>query len=134
MDKGKLIKFLSKSGLNADQISERLNTPKYVIYKVLRAVRLSDYRKSSKNALYNTQSYIDFRKSILERDKVCVKCQKSGSKTNPLQVDHFPYPKALYPDKIFDPNNARALCLSCHKKTETFGRSKLRKFAKKKQP
>lgn len=128
----KVIQFMYKSGVKPQEISERLNVSIHFVYKILKIQRVVAYKKDTKNALYNTESYIAFRKKILSRDKQCVKCSFTGSKNNPLQVDHYPYPKSLYPEKIFDPNNARVLCLHCHKQTETYGRSKLNKFAKKK--
>lgn len=61
-------------------------------------------------------AYRKFRRAVLLRDKVCVEC----SSENRLEVDHV-QAYALFPELRLDISNARILCHSCHKKTETYG-------------
>ncbi len=63
-------------------------------------------------------AYKKFRLAVLERDKCCVQC---GS-VERLEVDHI-LPYAQYVDLQLDIDNARVLCRSCHKQTDTYGRS-----------
>lgn len=89
------------------------------------------------------QIYMDWRKSIMERDNyTCLDCgiknQKGVGKTIILNVDHIK-PLAqivkennlktiedmLQCDELWNMNNGRTLCYSCHVKTPTYGRSKL---------
>jgi hypothetical protein len=126
-----LIIFYNSSGMSATQIADKLSIPVGQVYKVLKDRGASAYRTGASNAMYNTDSYKLFREQILKRDNYkCTTCGNFGSKYNPLQVEHIK-PKALFPSLIFDPSNAKVLCMKCHKKTPTFGRSKLRKYAKK---
>lgn len=57
-----------------------------------------------------------FRRKVLRRDGCCVFC---GSEER-LEVDHIK-PYSLHPELRLDIENARVLCHSCHKKTETYG-------------
>jgi 5-methylcytosine-specific restriction endonuclease McrA len=62
--------------------------------------------------------YRMFRKSIFKRDNyTCVLC--SDNRGGNLQVDHIK-PRSLFPDLIFDEENCRTLCISCHKDTPTY--------------
>lgn len=66
---------------------------------------------------FNPKTYHGWRKLVLQRDNyACVIC---GS-TEKIECDHIkPYSK--FPDLIYDVNNGRVLCNSCHKKTDTYG-------------
>lgn len=67
-----------------------------------------------KENLYN------WRMSVLRRDKyACVQC----GNIELLQADHIK-PIATHPELMLDINNGRTLCLDCHKKTPTWGRTK----------
>lgn len=64
-----------------------------------------------------SSDYLRFKRTIRERDGVCVLC---GSNKR-LHVDHiksFTY----YPELRYDLANGRLLCFMCHKKTPNFGR------------
>ena len=62
--------------------------------------------------------YTQWRMSILERDDfICKKCGARGGK---LHVDHIK-PFSKYPELIFEPSNARTLCIPCHRATDTWG-------------
>ena len=65
----------------------------------------------------NSEKYKLFRKSILERD--CYTCQECEQVGGNLQVDHIK-PFAYFPDLRFEESNTRTLCVSCHKKTDTY--------------
>lgn len=64
-----------------------------------------------------------WRISVFQRDNyTCIWCKvKSGNgKTVILQADHIK-PFSLYPELRFAIDNGRTLCISCHKKTDTYG-------------
>lgn len=79
------------------------------------------------------QKYINWRKNIMERDNyICQICNTRGGK---LEVDHIiPLQAILYYNKIYtieeanlctelwDEQNGRTLCKSCHIKTPTYSR------------
>src|SRR3990167_10450036 len=67
----------------------------------------------------NSAEYREWRRSVFERDGfTCVLCglKKSGN----LNADHIK-PFALFPESRFVVENGRTLCVSCHKKTKTYG-------------
>lgn len=119
MDKKNLVLFLHKNGKKVKDISEQLNiTPNY-IYKILSENGIVGYRDDAKNAVYHTEQYKEFRKKVMDRDgNKCVKCKKTGSKFNRLQVDHK-LAKSTNKALIFDMSNAQTLCRSCHAKQPT---------------
>ena len=49
------------------------------------------------------------REYIILRDKVCLRCGKSGN----LHASHI-YPKGKYRKMQFNVENVKALCLACH--------------------
>ena len=68
----------------------------------------------------NSSKFINWRKSIFERDKYrCIKCGIKGDKAY-LQADHIK-PFAYFPKLRFSLDNGRTLCRECHKKTDTYG-------------
>ena len=68
-------------------------------------------RKSTKYKLW--------RKSVFTRDDYT--CKECGIRGGILNADHIK-PFALYPELRFEVGNGRTLCISCHKKTGTYGR------------
>lgn len=61
--------------------------------------------------------YRIWRESVFERDNwTCVTCKKRGVELN---ADHIK-PFSLFINLRFSLENGRTLCVSCHKKTETF--------------
>lgn len=67
-----------------------------------------------------SKKYRQWRKHIFERDNyTCLSC---GLRGRELQVDHIK-PFAFFPELRFSDENARTLCLSCHKKTPTYARN-----------
>jgi 5-methylcytosine-specific restriction endonuclease McrA len=77
--------------------------------------------------------YNKWRRSIFERDRfTCTLCH---TKSGILNVDHFPktfsflllennittLQAALHCEALWNANNARTLCFSCHKKTDSYG-------------
>lgn len=72
-----------------------------------------------------SMSYKRWRREVYERDNhTCVLCGEKGTGKN-LNADHIK-PFSLFPDLRFDVDNGRTLCVTCHKKTPTYG-SKLQK-------
>ena len=88
-----------------------------------------------RSRLFHLWQWKEWHSSILKRDNfTCVLCGKgnyrNGNKRLILEVDHYPIPfrkivegKELVPigeilklPKLFDLNNGRTLCRSCHKK------------------
>lgn len=75
---------------------------------------ISDINK----AFRRTLDYRFWRESVFERDNwTCQECKQRGGKLN---ADHIK-PFSLFPELRLDISNGRTLCVSCHKKTDTFG-------------
>lgn len=76
-----------------------------------------------KNVLIrNSKKYKIWRKKVFERDNyTCLFCNArcGNGEDVVLNVDHIK-PFAYYPELRFDMDNARTLCLECHKKTDTY--------------
>jgi 5-methylcytosine-specific restriction endonuclease McrA len=72
-----------------------------------------------------------WREAVFKRDNwTCVACGKCGVY---LHADHIK-PFAYFPELRFDVSNGRALCVPCHKKTDTYmGRARAR-YEFNKQP
>jgi 5-methylcytosine-specific restriction endonuclease McrA len=71
----------------------------------------------------NSKEYKIWREAVFERDNwTCVWCKtKSGKgKRVVLNADHIK-PFALFPELRLAIDNGRTLCVSCHKKTDTYG-------------
>lgn len=80
----------------------------------------NNIRKSTKYKLWRTK--------VFKRDNyTCVFCKKRGGTLN---ADHIK-PFALFPKLRFIINNGRTLCISCHKKTDTYAGKKLWQKKKK---
>lgn len=75
--------------------------------------------KTSRALIIRSSSkYKKWRTSVFERDNyTCVICNVRGGKLN---ADHIK-PFSIYPELVFDINNGRTLCFSCHTKTDTWG-------------
>lgn len=68
--------------------------------------------------------YKNWRRNVFQRDDyTCVLCQKKGTRLN---ADHIK-PWALFPELRYEISNGRTLCISCHRKTETYGKAKKNK-------
>ena len=75
--------------------------------KTLESIRI---RKSFEYRLW--------RSSVFKRDSYT--CQLCGKHGGSLCADHIK-PFALFPELHFDLENGRTLCISCHRKTDTYG-------------
>lgn len=72
---------------------------------------------SENKKIRNSKEYASWRKAVFERDDyTCVKCQQKGGQ---IHADHIK-PFAYYVDLRFDIENGQTLCISCHKKTDTY--------------
>lgn len=61
-----------------------------------------------------------WRNKVFERDSyTCVICKQRGGRLNADHIKSY----AAFPTFRFDVSNGRTLCESCHKQTETYGRS-----------
>jgi len=70
------------------------------------------------NRLRQTRDMRIWRKAVLERDRYkCVFCGYDGKK---LHVDHIK-PFCLFPELRTSIENGRTLCITCHRKTPTYG-------------
>lgn len=75
-------------------------------------------------AIRNSLEYKLWRESVFKRDNwTCVFCKKVGGRLN---ADHIK-PFAVFPEQRFELSNGRTLCVPCHKKTDTYGRTKKNK-------
>ena len=75
-----------------------------------------------------------WRLGVFARDDyTCQNCgaRNGNGKAVILHADHIK-PFALFPELRFELSNGRTLCVSCHKKTDTFGRKPI--YAKKANP
>jgi 5-methylcytosine-specific restriction endonuclease McrA len=67
---------------------------------------------SERNRLGKSTMWLDWRKSVFERDKYfCRKCKKIGGKINPHHIYNFSQYKALR----FIMENGITLCVPCHR-------------------
>jgi 5-methylcytosine-specific restriction endonuclease McrA len=67
--------------------------------------------------LRKSPAYREWRSAVLTRDgRKCVLCGATGR----LDADHIK-PFAQFPDLRFEISNGRALCVPCHRKTDTYG-------------
>lgn len=75
-------------------------------------------RSSVRKQIMSSLEYKIWRRGVFERDKyTCVWCGQVGGELN---ADHIK-PFRDYPELRLALDNGRTLCVSCHKKTETYG-------------
>ena len=72
----------------------------------------------------NRIEYKRWRKAVFERDNYT--CQLCGKRGGNLQADHIKS-FAYFPEHRLEIENGRTLCISCHRKTDTFGCKLLKK-------
>ena len=64
-----------------------------------------------------------WREAVFTRDNwTCVWCGKRGGELNPDHIKPF----ASYPKLRFEISNGRTLCRTCHMKTETWGKPRIK--------
>lgn len=87
------------------------------------------------HAIRTSAQYKEWRQTVFSRDNfTCQWCGKRGSNLNADHIEAFSVlldkhgvdtvQKALICADLWDISNGRTLCVSCHRKTETFGRPK----------
>lgn len=78
----------------------------------------------------NSPEYLLWRREVFKRDKyICQSCGiKNGSgKSVKLNADHIK-PFSLFPELRFEIDNGRTLCVTCHRKTDSFGSKLLKNY------
>lgn len=76
---------------------------------------------SERTKAYFSKEYKEWRTTIFKRDNYT--CQICNIKGGCLNADHIK-PWAFYPELRYDLDNGRTLCVSCHRKTPTWGNRK----------
>jgi len=79
--------------------------------------------KDERKDIKKLKKYIDWRTSVFERDAYT--CQICGQVGKKIQADHIE-PWSTHPELRFELSNGRTLCVPCHIKTPTWGRSALK--------
>lgn len=75
-------------------------------------------RTSLRHQDMNRLEYRSWRLSVFERDNFT--CQECGQRGGKLHADHIK-PYATHVKLRYEITNGRTLCISCHRKTPTFG-------------
>lgn len=100
-------------------------------------LKMSESRKGEKSYLWKggitptnqmirtSREYKDWRVKVFERDDYT--CQECGSRGVTLQADHIK-PFAYFPELRLVIENGRTLCVSCHKKTDTYSWKAVNKY------
>ena|SRR3990167_11541089 len=117
-----------KNNPNAGKFGE--NHPKWV----------SNKKHPFQKSIRELFKYRQWRSDVFTRDNfTCVLCGQWGYL---LQVDHFPksfieiingykiktIEESIACEELWNINNGRTLCVSCHKDTDTWGRRKVKKL------
>lgn len=76
--------------------------------------------------LRETAEYKKWRTSVFERDDYC--CQLCPQRGGKLNADHIK-PFAYFPELRHVLSNGRTLCVSCHLKTDSYGRKAIINYA-----
>lgn len=76
-------------------------------------------RDTKRKAEMDRLEYRLWRESVFERDEYSCAC--CGEKGGELNADHI-LPWASHPDRRYDVENGRTLCVACHKATPSYGR------------
>lgn len=81
--------------------------------------KLGDGTKTPKRIkLFKSFEWKLWRESVFKRDEyTCQVCKQTGGK---LQAHHIK-PHTIFPEYIFDIDNGQTLCISCHRKTDSWG-------------
>lgn len=73
---------------------------------------------TERKVFQTSAEYVSWRRSVFERDNFT--CQHCGVRGGELHADHIK-PFATHPQLRTDLSNGRTLCVSCHRKTDTWG-------------
>ena len=77
--------------------------------------------RTERHSLMQKAEYTSWRRSVFERDLfTCQHCKVKGGR---LEADHIK-PWASFPLLRYEISNGRTLCVSCHRKTPTWGRKR----------
>lgn len=71
-------------------------------------------------SFYDSREWLDLRYRVLKRHgAICMLCRSSGSRSNPIQVDHIK-PRSKFPALALVESNLQVLCKACnHGKSNT---------------
>lgn len=70
--------------------------------------------------LRRSSTFKNWRKAIYERDDyTCQTCKVRGGRLHPHHIKSW----ELYPELRFEVSNGQTLCISCHKQTDSYGKS-----------
>lgn len=124
---------------------ERTKEQKMRMRKLYKRGRLSHSWRGGKcklsYKLKRSSRYDDWRRDVYIRDNyTCQICGQRGGKLNPHHLKPFSvlideltigikdkegeYERLLECDKLWEVDNGQTLCVSCHKKTESYGKNK----------
>lgn len=81
-------------------------------------------RTASNFLIRHSLEYKLWRESVFKRDNYT--CQLCGQRGRTLNADHIK-PFAFFIELRFDINNGRTLCVECHKKTDSYMNSHMKK-------
>jgi hypothetical protein len=80
-------------------------------------------KHSRETTFEGERQYRDWQKSVFKRDNY--ECQECGKHGGVLHADHIK-PWISYPELRYDLTNGRTLCPPCHRKTETYGKHRIK--------
>lgn len=84
--------------------------------------RMMDPAQAQAAKVRSSATWQKVRQMVLDRDGVCVECERRGYTTEPTQVDHI-LPITQRPDLALTMSNLQALCTTCHARKSATERS-----------
>lgn len=95
-----------------------MNKTEYHRLKAVRGERCWNWKGGVNKKVHRTPEFIEWRKKVFDRDNyTCQECGQVGGRLNAHHIKEV----INYPSLIFDIDNGKTLCFSCHKKTHNWG-------------